>query len=283
MDNNLPPLGSFFGLTHIKPSRPISLGSQSLDTPFPQELFILWSGGLDSTAYLIHLLETTPVTIHPFHFQLHGGGRCAQEWKTINNVLYPSLAKSFPGRIIPPVQLKRYLSKEEKLFRNLHLINHLKNLYPSIQQVALGIIGSDSSEELLFEVKYDLLDSTPSFLSSRSRIIIRSPVELAWTTKADLLFYFQSKHLEFVPLLQKTRSCQVWFKKPCGQCHSCLERAIAFNLVFAVEIKRDDYQREPPLKSKNYQAFYDRICGEVEGSAFKTVELSRILVHSPLR
>jgi len=187
------------------------------------KLISLWSGGLDSTiATYYYSLQHI---IQPYHILIrNGGGKDAREINAVDHI-YNELKDKFPN-VLPVKRFKYKISPCEN--RNEQLINIVKQtLCNNIHDYAGIILGT-----------YEIVDntSTINLVDDNNRELLYKKTQIpiyalsleGHDTKEKIFQLGLQIFNNNMNLLEKTWSCQLWWKSPCGKCYSCKERAELF-------------------------------------------------------
>jgi len=178
-----------------------------------KEIALLWSGGLDSTIMLQFLLSAE-CHVKCYHILIRNGcGKDIREKKAIESLL--PLFEKHPSFSFEEIRHRIRPCDD----RNLKMINLIKTSIP----VAIGTLRSDNYGN------YPTTDEEDEYLTKKSGVKV-----ITWDTLG--LHTFEEVYAFGLRLLgrsnlEKTWSCQLWWKKPCGKCYSCKRREAFLNTV----------------------------------------------------
>ena len=180
---------------------------------------MLQSCGMDSIGHALFLLGSGDMVL-PVH--INYGGKTNKEGKILRETLWPLINNRYPN-YLKPVTLK--MKKQNVYDRNLQMIelvrDHFRDRGYTMDAIYTGILSSDS--------RYPH-DSDIKKLSEASGVKIIGP---KFKDKEHLLGVIERIGDDMLELIiRSTSSCQVWFKKHCGQCFSCVRRFNAFHKIF---------------------------------------------------
>jgi 7-cyano-7-deazaguanine synthase in queuosine biosynthesis len=198
--------------------------------------FLLQSCGLDSTAAALILLDGSKDMVQPIH--VNYGGKTNKEGKILREALWPLINNRFPNYLKPVTLRMKKCNIED---RNLQMIELVKEhfSYLGIDKIYTGIMIPGNRFPA---------DTDVDILSRKSGI---SVVGLKSKTKEQLLnAVVRRGDPMMIKILRATSSCQVWFKRHCGQCFSCVKRFSAFHNVFGDRIEDMDVMFPDRLKNK---------------------------------
>ena len=178
---------------------------------------LLQSSGLVSTAMAILLLDGQQDMVQPIF--INYGGKSHKEWKIFSEKIWPLLHHRFPTTYLYPIVLT--MKKESKEHRNRQMIKTVLDAYPNFDTIYTGLLDEGN--------RYPW-DSNPYTLAKELGVVALGAI---WSSKVALLQSFKTRDEPFFEqVLRLTDSCQLWFKRPCGQCFSCVERFNAFYKVY---------------------------------------------------
>lgn len=179
----------------------------------------LWSGGLDSTI-ATYYFANEGWTIQPYHILIRmGSGKDAREREAIIRV-YEALKDQFPN-VLPPIRVKHKIRPSDR--RNQDIIEFVRDEF-GVKKV---ILGTHHTTQTSTE------DSNWKCLTERTGVDVWDLQRLGYPEKRDQ--FLVGVELLGVKVLEMTFSCQLWFRKPCGRCFSCKDRAKLFEEVDAKE------------------------------------------------
>ncbi len=177
----------------------------------------LWSGGLDSTIATYYFAEKG-WTIQPYHILIRmGSGKDAREREAIDKV-YETLKDRFPN-VLEPIRVKHKIRPSDH--RNMELIEFIRDEY-GVKETILGT----HIDPVMHTYRGD---SDWDELQERTGVIIHDLRKEGYNMKAEQ--FAVGVKLLGVEVLEMTFSCQLWFRKPCGRCYSCKDRAKLFEEV----------------------------------------------------
>jgi hypothetical protein len=180
--------------------------------------YVLWSGGLDSTILLYDLATNPNQIVQPVHILIrNGSGKDAREREAITRI-FSELQDTYPN-VLEPIRFKNKISPSDH--RNQDMIELIAEKY-NLTEI---YIGTHYTENTATE------DSDWRFLTENTGIEVHDTTRMhpELRTKSDLFWF--GVELLGLDILEKTWSCQLWFKKPCGRCFSCKERDELFKIV----------------------------------------------------
>ena len=176
----------------------------------------LWSGGLDSTIATYYFAKKKGWTIQPYHILIRmGSGKDAREREAIIRV-YEALKDQFPNVLTPKREKHRIRPSD---CRNQELIEFVRDEF-GVKKV---ILGTHHTTQTSTE------DSNCKSLTERTGVDVWDLQKLGYPEKRDQ--FLVGVKLLGVEVLKMTFSCQLWFRKPCGRCFSCKDRAKLFEEV----------------------------------------------------
>lgn len=216
---------------------------------------ILLSGGFDSVALGI-LLKQRGLDLQPVYvshrpnvgnvtkkeLRAASAAACAIFNRGLLIVKWPSKGKEPDwyadfGAVVFNDRLP--VPKERKYLRNRTFLAVLRDLDLDFGVVAIGLLGTNerTPRNRLADEEHDLLKK-----KTRGRLV--TPQGLFGASKLDTktaLLCAIGKRGKWPELMWSTTSCRLYFKKSCGTCWGCKERAIAFMAAWGED--RTNYRK----------------------------------------
>jgi 7-cyano-7-deazaguanine synthase len=203
--------------------------------PYNEEVIVIWSGGMDSTALIAMMIQSYNCEVYPLFVK-----RCQANYRFEKQAI-EFYDKIFQQRLglkynpfweievdIPPKAFKGKLpEKQSHVLRNSDIINQAVRyaLYREVNWIAIGSVPSD---------KKGWNDSTIEYIQRKTEEVragtgngnlqVSAPYLTLNYDKKQIVSWCEENNLD----LSDTRSCFEDDELPCGKCDACIDRKEAF-------------------------------------------------------
>lgn len=206
---------------------------------------VFWTGGLDSTAHLLHMLHCGGEPVQP-HYIIRSEESTGNEINAMNNIRR-ALRSSFPdlqSKLLPTLYQNEYLiSRSEAIAREIRELKQKVKVHEQLHIMAdyckdAGIEHIDITYERDANLKPGDLKVSQFFRVVQAFESFHNVA--AKQTKKES--YFQAREEGWEELMKLTNFCRRPRRngKPCGTCGPCcdaVKEGLGFRLPFSSRIK----------------------------------------------